>query len=483
MISKLITIYYLSTLAATLWLVYRHQICFDNELVVRKVLALLFSGYILAVTLIYVGFLHWQDPVLFLSVIAFCPLVWYAILGILKGYGYRGDLRILVLAVTLTMMGLITLYRLDIETAWSLARIIGYNGTVPVVLKQEVYSAIALLGVAAGTATGFFEKTMQYLERSSSGKDTLLWGLLAITLLMLPKLLGLSAVGAQDKSFQPSEFAFKIVFLVFIAKYYESKAHELLLRHYPLKEVVKLVLFISFGVGIFFFTPILLFQREFGTVLLIGLTFIILTTYVTGRFSFFLAGLILIAAFIALGVQVSSHVEKRLVAAWLDWREYAFKPYGGGKLYPGFQLFQAIAAIRLSPWGVGIGQGILKYTNTDKTIVPKAISDFVAIPIAAEHGIIALLVMGIGYLLLLHKALPKYKTLRFRTILGPGISIALMTQGLYNLSSVLALAPGTGIPLPFLSYGGSAVLANFILIGLLLAIVNAEAKKETINGR
>lgn len=59
----------------------------------------------------------------------------------------------------------------------------------------------------------------------------------------------------------------------------------------------------------------------------------------------------------------------------------------------------------------------------------------------------------------------------FRNILAAGIATALMTQGLYNLSSVIALLPATGIPLPWISYGGSAVFANYILIGLLLAIL------------
>jgi len=432
----------------------------------NRVIFVLFSGYILAMTYIYVSVFQWGKPFIFLSMISFCPFIWF-LFYILKKYQYNGDISILILTIMLNSMGLVALYRLDIGSGWFLTRIFGYEGNFSIVLKQLIYSMIALLGVAIGISKGLFITAIEKIEKKT---NVLIWGVIAFAFLFMPKLIGLGSLQAQDKSFQPSEFVFKIIFLIFTAKYYESKSSELILRHYPLKEVLKLVSFVSIGVVIFFFFPLVYLQKELGTALLIGLSFIILTAYVTNRFSFFIAGLALIVLSIYSGTMLSEHIEKRVIAAWLNWKEYAFQPYKEGKLYPGYQIFTALAAIRLSPWGVGIGNGILKHATTDKTIVPKAVHDFIAIPIASEMGIIAILIIVLGYMILFDKAVQKTQLLDFKNILAAGIVISLLTQGLYNLSSVFALFPTTGIPLPWISYGGSAIFANYILIGLLLAI-------------
>jgi len=465
-IGKVITIIYLISLMATLWMIYRHPLKLDKVEMLQKTLAVLFFGYVLAVILIYASTLQWEKPFLFFSMISFCPFV-LLLISIFKRYEYKGDLSILVLTIMLNSVGLIVLYRLDISSGWFLTRAVGYQENVSMALKQLVYSMIALLGVAIGISKGIFSAAIERIERR---RDILVWGLVAFALLALPKLAGLSSLQMQDKSFQPSEFAFKIIFLIFISKYYESKASELILKHYPLKDVLKLVIFVFTGITMFFFLPLVLLQKELGTALLIGLSFIILTAYVTNRISFFLAGVALIVLAIYAGTHLFPHVEKRVIAAWLDWKEYAFKPYGEGRLFPGYQIFTAISAIRMSPWGVGIGNGILKHATMDKTIVPMAVNDFAAIPLAAEMGILAILIIVMGYIVLLDKAIQKRRSLAFRNILAAGIVIALLTQALYNLSSVIALLPATGIPLPWISYGGSAVFANYILIGLLMAI-------------
>jgi len=466
--SKVLTIFYLISLMTSLWMVHRHSISVANVPMLRKALVVMFSGYVLVVTFIYVNTLQWEKPHLFFSMLSFCPFVWLLI-SILRRYEYKGDLSILLLTIMLNSIGLIILYRLDVSSGWFLTRAVGYQENVPMALKQLVYSMLALLGVTAGISKGVFKSAIEKIEKRT---DILAWGVIAFALLALPKLLGLSSLQAQETSFQPSEFAFKIIFLIFIAKYYESKSSELIMRKYPLKEVLKLVIFVFTGVVIFFFFPLVVLQKELGTALLIGLSFIILTAYVTNRFSFFLVGLALIALAIYGGTHLSGHVEKRVIAAWLNWKEYAFKPYGEGKLYPGYQIFTALAAIRMSPWGVGIGNGILKHANMDRTIVPMAVNDFVAIPVASEMGILAIFIVVMGYIILLDKAIQNNRSLHFRNILAVGIAVALLTQGLYNLSGVIALLPETGIPLPWISYGGSAAFANFILVGLLTAVLD-----------
>jgi cell division protein FtsW (lipid II flippase) len=471
---KVVTILYLTSLMATLWMVYRHPLRLDNMLMIKKALVVLFSGYILAVTFIYVNTLQWEKPLLYFSMVSICPFVWL-LMSILRRYEYKGDLCILVLTIMLNSIGLIILYRLDISSGWFLTRAVGYQENVSMALKQLAYSMIALLGVIVGISKRVFKAAIEKIEKR---RDILVWGIIAFALLALPKLVGFSSMQAQDKSFQPSEFAFKIIFLIFIAKYYESKSSELILRHYPLKEVLKLVIFIFTGIVLFFFFPLVLLQKELGTALLIGLSFIILTAYVTNRFLFFLVGIALIALSIYAGTYLSIHVEKRVIASWLDWKEYAFTPFGEGRLYPGYQIFTALASIRMSPWGVGISNGILKHANMDRTIVPMAVNDFAAIPVASEMGILAIFIIVMGYIVLLDKAIQKNRSLNFRNILAAGIAIALLTQGLYNLSSVFALLPATGIPLPWISYGGSAAFANYILVGLLMTILSEKGDTE-----
>jgi cell division protein FtsW (lipid II flippase) len=455
-------------------MIHRHQIGLDNELMLKKVLIVLCSGYFVAVGFIFIYVLNFEKSFLFLCMISLCPFM-QVLISILKRYEYKGDISILVLSIMLNSLGLVILYRLDISSGWFVTRAAGYEGSIPMALKQLIFSMIAMLGVVTGLAKGYFKKAILFIEKK---KNIMIWGIASFALLALPKLLGGSIWLTQDRSIQPSEFVFKITFLIFLSKYYESKATELLLQHYPFKEIAKIVLFIVAGIGCFFLAPMVLMQHELGTALLIALSFIFLTTYVSDRLSFLFVGLAFIILAMALGVLVSDHIERRVLAAWLEWKDYAFKPFGEGKLYPGYQIFQALAAIKLSPWGMGIGNGILKHATMNRTIVPVATSDFIAIPLGSELGIIGIAIVCAGYLVILNKSLPKNRTLNFQSIFAAGIAIALSVQGCFNLSEVVALLPITGIPLPHLSYGGSAVLANYILTGILLTILGNRSEDK-----
>ena len=472
MIAKMITVIYLISLVSTLWMIHRHPLSFAKELLLNKVLTVFCSGYFLAITFIYAFIFQGSKPLLYFSMLAFCPFVLF-MATILKKHGYEGDLNVMILALVLNSMGLVVLYRLDVSSGWFLARMLRYDGNTPMALKQLTYSMVALTAVTLGIAKGVFSRIVSDIEKN---KSILVWGFIAFALLATPKLLGFSAMLVQEKSFQPSEFAFKLFFLVFVAKYYESKSSELVRTCYPLKDVLKIVIFVFISITVFFFFPLVFLQKELGTALLIGLSFIILTSYVTGRISFFIVGISLIVLAMLIGVQFSGHVEKRLIGAWLEWQEFAFKPFREGeRLYPGYQLFMAIATIKLTPWGVGIGNGILNRVSSDQviqTIVPKAVHDFVAIPLMSEMGILSIAVIAVAYLILLDKSIKRHKSLSFCSILSVGIAVALTTQGLYNLSCVTALLPTTGIPLPWISYGGSAIFANYILLGLLMTTLN-----------
>jgi len=469
MIAKLVTIPYLVSLATTAWIVFRNEIRLDDLIRVKKILSLLLGGYGLALTYIFIACYHWEKPLLYLAMLGFCPFVLFGIFFIFKKYEYQGDFGVLILAITLNSIGLIMIYRLDINSGLGLFKIFGFQDNVPMAFKQLVFSVIAFLGVVFAIAKGLFSIFLDNVEKNTS---FLFWGIFALIVVLISFLCGDSQT-SQDKSGQVTEIIFKLFFLFLISLYYKSHAPELATAHYPLKDVTKLVLFIFICVALFVLLPFCFLKRELGTTLLTALTFLILTTYVTNRVSFFILGIAMIAFIIFLGTIVSDHIAGRVLATWLDWKEYAFKPFGAGTKYPGYQIFTAIAAIKLSPWGVGIGNGILKHASmVDKTIVPMAVNDFIIIPSVSELGIGVLLIIGSAFFVLVNKAIPKMDHLTFRAILAVGITIALATQALYNLSSVIALLPPTGVPLPWVSYGGSATLANYCLIGLLCTILN-----------
>lgn len=468
MTGKLLTLSYLTSLVTTLWIAFKYELRLDNLLRVKKLLSILLAGYSMALTYIFIANYRGEKPLLFLAMLSFCPFVLLVIFLVFKKYEYQGDLSALIIAIILNSLGLIAIYRLDVNSGWGILKIFGFQEkVVSMSFKQLVFSMLSLFCVAHCISKGIFSSLIGRIE-----KDTgyLFWGVVAIALLMITKLAG-GTLMSQDKSFQPTEFAFKLMFIFFISLYYKSRSSELALSCYPMKEVTKLVLFVFVSIALFFFVPFCFLQKELGSTLLIALTFIMLTTYVTNRISFFFAGIALIALAIFVGTLAADHVAKRIFITWLDWKEYAFTSYNAGT-DPRYQIFMAIAAIKLSPWGVGLGNGILKHATMDKTIVPMAVNDFISIPIVSELGIVALLIIGGAFFVLLNKAIPKTDTLTFKAILAVGITIALTTQALYNLSSVIALLPPTGIPLPWISYGGSATLANYILIGILVVILN-----------
>ncbi len=464
MVSKFITILYLISLSATLWMIFRYQIRVDNVTVLKKVCGVFLGGYFLALMRIFINNYQWGKPLLFLAMLSFCPFILF-IIFLFKKYDYKGDLSVLLLAFLLNSLGLVALYRLDINSTL-------FGQEIPHALKHLVFSMISVLGIVVCVIKGFINVVLDKIESQTS---YLYWGFVSIILLALPKIAGGSLM-SQDKSIQLTEFAFKIMFLIFIALYFKSRASELVLERYPLRDVLKLVAFVFVSIAIFFFFPIVLFNKELGTALLIALTFIVIAAYVTDRVSFLVVGLMLIAFAISVGTLLDDHVAKRVFATWLDWRDYAFKPYGNGRLFPGYQIFTAIAAIKLSPWGVGLGNGILKHSSMDKTVVPLAVNDFISIPIVSELGIVALFIVGMAFIVLLVKVIPENRLLTFKGILAAGIGIALVTQAFYNLSSVIALLPPTGVPLPWVSAGGSAILANYILVAVWLAISSEKEK-------
>ena len=207
---------------------------------------------------------------------------------------------------------------------------------------------------------------------------------------------------------------------------------------------------------------IVVVQRDLGAALLFYAVFLALLFLATGHLSDVVIGLLLFAAgFLALAA-LFPHVQER-VAIWLDpWAD----PLGGG-----FQLIQALHAFaRGGLVGTGLGAGLPEIAG--RPPIPAIHTDFPLAAIGEELGATGVLAVLAAYLVLVERGLRIAASSRddFRALLAAGLALVVGVQAAIIAGGNLKLIPLTGITLPLVSYGGSSLLANAIVIGLLLAL-------------
>ncbi|MCM2324005.1 MAG: FtsW/RodA/SpoVE family cell cycle protein, partial [Oligoflexia bacterium] len=138
----------------------------------------------------------------------------------------------------------------------------------------------------------------------------------------------------------------------------------------------------------------------------------------------------------------------------------------------GFQILQSLVGLHHGGlWGVGLGNGKEKLF-----FLPEAHNDFIFAVIGEELGFLGVGAVILGYLYLVYRGLQiafdcqrKYHDL-FGMLLAAGITLALGLQGFVNMAVVMGLLPTKGLTLPFISYGGSALLVDLFAVGVLLSI-------------
>ncbi len=207
--------------------------------------------------------------------------------------------------------------------------------------------------------------------------------------------------------------------------------------------------------------------NDLGTALLFFGTFLTMLFVATGRRSYVLIGLILFVVGSTVAYQFFGHVQTR-VDIWLD-------PFAD-PLGAGFQPVRALYALgRGGIFGEGLGQGLV--TLGGGLTIPYVHTDFIFTAVAEELGLLG------AFALLGFAAVLVFRGLRiaalarddFSGLLAVGLTASLGLQTLIIIGGNTKLIPLTGITLPFVSYGGSSVLASFIMIGLLLAISHKSA--------
>jgi cell division protein FtsW (lipid II flippase) len=263
-------------------------------------------------------------------------------------------------------------------------------------------------------------------------------------------------------SFQPGEIA-KVLITVFLASYLAERAEAMStvnrrIGPFKLPEPRHLgPLLIAAGAAFL----VLVYQRDLGASLLLFGIFIAMLYVATGRSFYVLAGgvLGLFAGFAA--YTAFDHVQRR-IEAWID-------PFGNYS-DAGYQTVQGLFAMgsgALTGSGIGLGR---------PDLIPAATTDFIFAAVAEEMGLAGSLAVlaGFGLLIAAGFGVALRSRSRFRKYLAGGLTIVIGLQALIILGGVLRLLPITGLTLPFMSYGGSSLVANMVIIALLLRVSHEE---------
>jgi len=259
-------------------------------------------------------------------------------------------------------------------------------------------------------------------------------------------------------TFQPAELV-KILMCIFLAGYIADRA-ELLRQDTSrvagllvprLRHVAPLLLIVVFSLAIF------IFQRDLGAAVLFFGLFVTMVYLATGRRSFVLAALLLFAGGGVAAYYTFPHVHLR-ISMWLNpWGA----PHGGG-----YQILQALFA--LAEGGV-LGRG---FASGGGSTIPAATTDLI-FAVGAEQlglaGAVALLLL-MALMAFCAYSIAWRATDRFGALLAAGLATVFSLQTLVIVGGVTRLIPLTGITLPFVSYGGTSLVVNFIALALLLAV-------------
>ncbi len=362
---------------------------------------------------------------------------------------FAPDASAVIMPVVLLLNGLgyVTIARIDLGT--------GHN-----------YAPYQAAWTAGGVAV--YVLTL-FAVRRSRDLDRFRYLLLSagVVLLLLPLVPGVGAningarlwVQIGRIEFQPVELA-KIVLCIFFASYFAEKrelltiptarvGNRLVLDPRPLVPIV-----VAWG----FAVAVMSLEHDIGFSALLFTLFIGMLWITTGRTGYLVFGLILFAAgaYVTSKYFAQTHVR---VETWLNpW------PLADGTGRQLVQSWYALGSGGIGGSGLGLGAGAYLITN--------ARTDFIFAVIGEEMGLFGATMLVSAFLLLVGAGLRIAQTARseFAKLTAAGLTIILGFQAFFIIGGIVRLLPLTGITLPFVSYGGSALIANYLLVAILMRI-------------
>ena len=370
---------------------------------------------------------------------------------------------LLPIAGLLTAIGLTEIYRLNPDDAF----------------KQGIWIVVAV---------ALFAATLFLLRHDYRRLETYkyLFGISAIALLLLPILpvIGLTVNGARlwveigSLRFQPGELA-KIMLIVFLAGYMREKRE--VLAQGRLKDWGPLLVIWVLAM------LVLLETKDLGGGLLYFGIFLAMLYMATARIAYVAVGLGLFLVG-AVGVwRVTPHVQDR-VTIWLHpWTEHkVYCPLvGPADLRQNCQSFQLVKSLysigQRRLWRHRARQGDGHRTSNGKQIIPDLNTDFIYSALAQELGLIGAAALLLVYMIFVLRGMRISLLAQdgFSKLAAAGLTFGFALQTFIIVGGILRLIPLTGITLPFVSYGGSSVVANFVLLAGLLLISN-RANREML---
>jgi len=348
------------------------------------------------------------------------------------------DVGILISVILLFIIGLVAI---------SSATGVAHGGSLRHV---KIQSVAFLLGTIAMIITLFF-------DYNTFGELSKVIYIVSILLLVAVLIFGVEVKGSKSwfdlkvVNFQPSELV-KIGFIISFAKFLEKREENL----NSLKGVLSAVLYIIPIVGL------IILQNDFGTAL-VFIFFIAFMLFAAGISYKYVVGAIVlgILSFPLLWYYVFEDYQRKRILVFLN---PEMEPLGRG-----YHVIQSKIAVGSGQfWGKGLYQG----TQNNLGFIPERHTDFIFSVIGEEMGLIGSLAVILLFMLLLMRCI--YIANISKDSFGKYICVGVMAMFLFhvleNIGMTIGMMPVTGIPLPFVSYGGSSLVTNLIAIGLVLNV-------------
>ena len=287
-------------------------------------------------------------------------------------------------------------------------------------------------------------------------KPALIWPLVVATVVLLiavfffePKNGAYRWIDLGIVNVQPSELA-KLVAILFTVALLDRRMHRVNEPAYALAPI---------GIVTIGFTSLIVIEPDLGTAAV--LVAVVLTVVFAAGLSYrylFGAGLVLLPIVAALVLGAGFRL-RRILAFWDPWSD----PLGAG-----YQIINSLVAVGSGGWfGKGLMEGVQKLYY-----IPEPHTDFILAVIAEELGLLGTTVTLLCFVVIAWRGLRASLVApdRFGSLLALGLTMMIALQACVNMSVVISLLPTKGIPLPFVSSGGSSLLANLVAMGILLNI-------------